>query len=356
VGGTPYYNGGNLACRSGGGGSRNYPRATPRAPTYTPPSRPDNSEAEAREKALAAERARQVAAEEEKRKQDEKFQQDKADLLKEMKDISPDDLDLKGLNDESATADEPDCDKSKIKNTGTGCFLPKRTDDDLMSACHNNVAAVSAIKSAIKTTNMRTHRALHMAEVACIAHKAGFNNGDLADAIAVAHAESGFDQDCVSGPNVDKEKGRVARLEDGSAELSFDYGLWQINNFRRQMYPTIGIDTLRDSDRHGRQNQPVPEAISCALRPACAAKYAHELWEKKKWEPWGAYRDADPEDSDNKSKKHVDYLNYRNRVLAFLKSQEGQATLRSPACNPSPSEGSQHGLSKTSASRPNGKR
>ncbi|MDE2027417.1 MAG: transglycosylase SLT domain-containing protein [Candidatus Omnitrophica bacterium] len=85
-----------------------------------------------------------------------------------------------------------------------------------------------------------------------------FSCEDLAEAIALAHAESGFKPFCVSS------NGRP-----GTAGYSEDAGLWQMNDLRKNLSFEYAA---------GPQNQRNPEAHRCGLDPECNLEYTYRLW------------------------------------------------------------------------------
>lgn len=166
-----------------------------------------------------------------------------------------------------------------------------------------------------------TSKPLSMGEVACFAHKAGFDGKSLAQAIAVAYGESGLDQTCVN-PN-----------EDGS----IDYGLWQINNYGGRLsflcdkaFPFLDeIKEMRTNcDAVGKEGSKIVlrSAVECALdmsTPSCAAHYAYERWKRNGWKPWSAYKPGDL-----KSSYTTKYYDAR----IFLESQAAQTIIQSEGC------------------------
>lgn len=90
-------------------------------------------------------------------------------------------------------------------------------------------------------------------QVASLASRA-WSCQDLAEAIALAHAESQFRPYCVSTNT------------DGSQ----DTGLWQINDLRKNLFFWLGM---------GPQNQRNPQAHTCGLDPTCNLTYTHRLWQ-----------------------------------------------------------------------------
>src|SRR5690242_4461912 len=93
------------------------------------------------------------------------------------------------------------------------------------------------------------------ADVARYAKRAGFPDGELVTAVAVAFAESTFNEKAVH------------RNSDGST----DYGLWQINSV------------------HG-----FPELSSGAWAdPAVNARLAYQVWKSQGWNAWSTHKPSD---------------------------------------------------------------
>ena len=100
---------------------------------------------------------------------------------------------------------------------------------------------------------------------------------DLAQAIALAQAESGFKPFCVSANNI-----------SGMANYSEDSGLWQMNDLRKNLDFEFG-----SGDRQDERN---PQAHRCGLNPECNLDYTYRIWKQDKGfnaKRWHAYQTKD---------------------------------------------------------------
>ncbi|MEI7998339.1 MAG: transglycosylase SLT domain-containing protein [Candidatus Omnitrophota bacterium] len=101
-----------------------------------------------------------------------------------------------------------------------------------------------------------------------------FSCDDLAQAIALAYAESGFKPFCVS-----------ANSTPGMKNYSEDCGLWQMNDLREDLNFEYGSDS--------REDQRNPCAHRCGLNPECNLDYTYRLWQGDKGftsRRWHAYQ------------------------------------------------------------------
>jgi len=98
-----------------------------------------------------------------------------------------------------------------------------------------------------------------MEEVAALASQK-FSCEDLTEAIALAAAESGLNPFCVSANNI-----------SGMNNYSEDSGLWQMNDFRKNLNFEYG-----SGDRQDERN---PQAHRCGLNPECNLDYTYRVWE-----------------------------------------------------------------------------
>ncbi|HVO61695.1 MAG TPA: hypothetical protein VMT53_12225 [Terriglobales bacterium] len=88
------------------------------------------------------------------------------------------------------------------------------------------------------------------------------DDGSLAQAIALAYAESGFDTQNVSH--------NAANPTYNCKIANDDYGLWQMNDCRANLFWDYG---------KGPQQTLNPVAAACGLDPVCNLGYTHRLWE-----------------------------------------------------------------------------
>lgn len=93
------------------------------------------------------------------------------------------------------------------------------------------------------------------ADVARYAHQAGFPDSELVTAVAVAYAESTFNERATH------------RNSDGST----DYGLWQINSVHG--FPEIASGAWAD--------------------PATNARLAYQVWKGQGWNAWSTHKPSD---------------------------------------------------------------
>lgn len=104
-----------------------------------------------------------------------------------------------------------------------------------------------------------------------------FSCEDLAQAIALAYAESGFRLFCVSANNI-----------AGMANYSEDSGLWQMNDLRKNLNFEYGSGILQDERN--------PQAHRCGLNPECNLDYTYRVWKKDggfNSKRWHAYQTND---------------------------------------------------------------
>jgi hypothetical protein len=93
------------------------------------------------------------------------------------------------------------------------------------------------------------------ADVAKAAHAAGFPDGELVTAVAVAFAESTFRADATNH----------------NSNGSTDYGLWQINSVHG--YPELQNGQWKD--------------------PATNARLAYQVWKSQGWNAWSVHKPSD---------------------------------------------------------------
>jgi hypothetical protein len=131
-------------------------------------------------------------------------------------------------------------------------------------------------------------------QVAHIAAEAGFAGESLAQAIALSYAESSWVANLGSGPNKDKYG-------------SYDYGLWQMNNTRANLFFDFG---------QGPQTEVNPDVANCD--PACNAAYTYTLWK------YGGPNKKGPPCAFNSTKWHAyggkEYQKELPRARKFLMS------------------------------------
>jgi hypothetical protein len=89
------------------------------------------------------------------------------------------------------------------------------------------------------------------------------DNDVLAQAIALAYAESGFSPNCISD--------NAANPGNNCQIASHDSGLWQMNDCRANLFWNYGNDG-------GIQQSLNPKAQKCGLDPSCSLGYLRQLW------------------------------------------------------------------------------
>jgi len=100
-----------------------------------------------------------------------------------------------------------------------------------------------------------------------------FSCEDLAEAVALASAESSFRPFCVSANDIPGEV------------YSEDAGLWQVNDLRKNLDFEYG--------RGGNQDERNPQAHRCGLSPECSLDYIYRVWKLDKGfssKRWHAYQ------------------------------------------------------------------
>lgn len=116
-------------------------------------------------------------------------------------------------------------------------------------------------------------------DVARAAKAAGFPDGELVTAVAVAFAESQFNQNAINRSN-----------RNGSA----DYGVWQINSVHN--FPEIANGSWRDVKVN--------------------AQLAHRVWRSQGWNAWSVYRPSD-------TLGYARYLAARPAAVGFVAAAVG---------------------------------